>query len=58
MEGTEAAGSMILDAKSARDLLAMAGIPERSRPRPFEFLFETKVLAGAPSQTRVVAWRD
>jgi hypothetical protein len=58
MEGTEAAGSMILDPKSARDILSMAGIPESSRSHPFfEILIETKVLAGEPSQTRVVAWR-
>ncbi len=58
MEGTEAAGSMILDPQSAREMLALAGISERSRPHPFfEFLFETKVLAGAPSQTRIIAWR-
>ncbi len=58
MEGTEAAGSMILDPKSARDILSMAGIPENGRSHPFfEVLIETKVLAGEPSQTRVVAWR-
>jgi hypothetical protein len=58
MEGTEAAGSMILDPKSAREILSQAGIPDGSRAHPFfEILIETKVLAGAPSQTRVVAWR-
>jgi hypothetical protein len=58
MEGTEAAGSMILDPKSARNILAQAGIPADSRARPFlEILVETKVLAGEPSQTRVIAWR-
>jgi hypothetical protein len=58
MEGTEAAGSMILDPKSARDILSQAGIPEGSRSHPFfEILIETKVLAGEPSQTRVIAWR-
>jgi hypothetical protein len=58
MEGTEAAGSMILDPKSARDILSRAGIPEGSRSHPFfEILIETKVLAGEPSQTRVIAWR-
>lgn len=58
MEGTEAAGSMILDPKSARDILSMAGIPENGRSHPFfEVLIETKVLAGEPSQTRVIAWR-
>lgn len=58
MEGTEAAGSMILDPKSAREILSQLGIPESSRTHPFfEILVETKVLAGAPSQTRVVAWR-
>jgi hypothetical protein len=58
MEGTEAAGSLILDPKSARDILSQAGIPEGSRSHPFfEILIETKVLAGEPSQTRVIAWR-
>jgi hypothetical protein len=58
MEGTEAAGSMILDPKSAQDILSLAGIPEGSRSHPFfEILIETKVLAGEPSQTRVIAWR-
>lgn len=58
MEGTEAAGSMILDPKSARDILSMAGIPESGRSHPFfEVLIEAKVLAGEPSQTRVIAWR-
>jgi len=58
MEGTEAAGGLILDPKSARDLLALMGIPQKSRSYPFfEILIETKVLAGEPSQTRVVAWR-
>ena len=59
MEGTEAAGGMILDPQSARDLLSLAGISERSRAHPFfEILLETKVLAGAPSQTRIIAWRS
>ena len=59
MEGTEAAGGMILDPHSARDMLSLAGIPERSRSHPFfEILLETKVLAGAPSHTRIVAWRS
>ncbi len=58
MEGTEAAGGMILDPKSAHELLTMAGIPEGGRTHPFfEVLLETRALAGAPSQTRVVAWR-
>ncbi|MDR3718522.1 MAG: hypothetical protein P4K98_06945 [Bryobacteraceae bacterium] len=58
MEGTEAAGNLILDPKSAHDILSQAGIPESSRSHPFfEILIETKVLAGEPSQTRVVAWR-
>ena len=58
MEGTEAAGSMILDPKSAHDILSQAGIPEGGRNHPFfEILIETKVLAGEPSQTRVIAWR-
>ena len=58
MEGTEAAGSMILDPKSAREILSQAGISDSGRSRPFfEILVETKVLAGAPSQPRVVAWR-
>jgi hypothetical protein len=58
MEGTEAAGSMILDPKSARDILSRAGIPEGGRSHPFfEILIETKVLAGEPSQTSVIAWR-
>ena len=58
MEGTEAAGSMILNPQSAHDLLKLAGIAERGgRPPFFEVLLETKALAGAPSQTAVVAWR-
>jgi hypothetical protein len=58
MEGTEAAGNLILDPKSAHDILTQAGIPEGSRSHPFfEILIETKVLAGEPSQTHVVAWR-
>jgi hypothetical protein len=58
MEGTEAAGSMILDPKSARNILSQAGIAADSRTHPFfEVLIETKVLAGEPSQTRVIAWR-
>ncbi len=58
MEGTEAAGSMILDPQSAHALLAKAGVPERGSQRVgFEILLETKALAGAPSQTRVVASR-
>lgn len=58
MEGTEAAGSMILDPKSARDILSQAGIAVNGKTHPFfEILIETKVLAGEPSQTRVVAWR-
>lgn len=58
MEGTEAAGGMILDPKSARDTLSLAGISDLSRTHPFfEILVETKVLDGAPSRTRVVAVR-
>jgi hypothetical protein len=58
MEGTEAAGRLILEPQSARDVLSLAGIPERGHSHPFfEILVETKALAGAPSQTRIVAWR-
>ena len=42
----------------AREILSQAGISDSGRSRPFfEILVETKVLAGAPSQPRVVAWR-
>jgi len=58
MEGTEAAGSMILDPKSARSVLAQVGIPEGNHSHPFfEVLFETTALAGAPSHTRVIGGR-
>ena len=58
MEGTEAAGNLILDPKSAQDVFAQAGISDSSRSHSFfELLIESKVLAGEPSQTRVVAWR-
>jgi hypothetical protein len=58
MEGTEAAGNLILNQKSALDLLNLAGIKDKSKTHPaFEFLVETRVLAGEPSQTRVLGWR-
>jgi hypothetical protein len=58
MEGTEAAGNLILDPTSARDILSQAGISEGGQSHPFfEILVETKVLAGEPSQTHVIAWR-
>jgi len=58
MEGTEAAGSMILDPKLARDVLALTGVSDNSRSHPFfEVLLESKALAGTPSRTRVVAAR-
>jgi hypothetical protein len=58
MEGTEAAGRYLMNAKESEDLRGALGLRDAKSPRvPLEVLLETKVLGGATRDTRIVAIR-
>jgi hypothetical protein len=58
MEGTEAAGRYLMNAKESDDLRTALGLHDAKSPRvPIEVLLETKVLGGATRDTRIVAIR-
>jgi hypothetical protein len=58
MEGTEAAGRYLTNAKESEDLRGTLGLRDAKSPRvPIEVLLETKVLGGATRDTRIVAIR-
>lgn len=58
MEGTEAAGRYLMNAKESDDLRAALGLRGVRGPHaPIEVLLETRVMGGATRDTRIVATR-
>ena len=58
MEGTEAAGGYLMNARESDDLRVALGLRDaRGSHVPLEVLLETKVMGGATRDTRIVAIR-
>ncbi len=57
MEGTEAAGELMINPDRFADLLRCMGAQKSATVQPFEALLKLTAVAGAYANTRVIAYR-
>ena len=58
MEGTEAAGELLMNPERLADLLRQMGAPRNTAVQPFEALLKLSALAGTYENASVVAFRN
>ena len=58
MEGTEAAGELLINPERFADLLRLMGVSRNAPVRPFEALLKLSAVAGTYANTSVIAFRN